>query len=243
MKLNKRSKELRLKIIELSKKNGGYHYGGSFSCVEILLSLFENVLKKQNKFILSKGHACWGYYVLLKEMGYKPLLEGHPKRDIKNGVEWTTGSEGHGLPAGIGICLARKIKNIKGNVFVLVGDGECQEGTTWESLLIAAQHNLNNLIVIIDFNKIQGSDFTKNVLNIDSIGDVAKAVGWKVSRIDGHDIGKVTRTLKTKQKLPHLIIADTIKGKGVSFMENKVKWHANGLHDDLNEKAIKELTS
>ena len=109
--LSKRSKKLRLDIIKLSKANGGYHYGGSFSCVEILLSLFDNVLnEKKDKFIMSKGHACWGFYVLLREKGLNPLLEGHPHRDIHNGVEWTTGSEGHGFPAAVGISLAKKIK-------------------------------------------------------------------------------------------------------------------------------------
>ena len=149
--LNKRSKNLRLEIIKLSKANGGYHYGGSFSCVEILISLFDNCLDfEKDKFVMSKGHACWGYYVLLHERGYKPLLEGHPHRDVHNGVEWTTGSEGHGMPAALGMALARKLKKQKGEIFVLIGDGECQEGTTWESFLLAKQHNLKNLTVIVD---------------------------------------------------------------------------------------------
>ena len=243
MKLSKRSKDLRLKIIKISKANGGYHYGGSFSCVEILSSLYDQVMDSKSKFIMSKGHGCWGFYVLLKERGFNPLLEGHPNRDVKNGVEWTTGSEGHGFPAAVGISLARKIKKTKGEIFVLIGDGECQEGTTWESLLLGVQHKLDNLTIIIDFNKIQGSGFTKDILSVDCIGDVAKAVGWKVSRINGHDTKKIRSTLKVKKNLPHLIIADTIKGKGVSFMENDPLWHANGINEELHGKIKKELSS
>lgn len=241
--LSKRSKKLRLDIIKLSKANGGYHYGGSFSCVEILLSLFDNVLnKKKDKFIMSKGHACWGFYVLLREKGLNPLLEGHPHRDIHNGVEWTTGSEGHGFPAAVGISLAKKIKKEDGKVFVIIGDGECQEGTTWESMLIASHHKLNNLTVIIDFNKIQGSGFVKDILPIDSIGDVAKSIGWKVTELDGHNVDIISNSLKEKNDKPHLIIANTIKGKGVSFMENQPKWHANWPSPEYEKKAIEELS-
>lgn len=241
--LNKRSKELRLKIIELSKANGGYHYGGSFSCVEILINLYDSVLNlEHDKFIMSKGHACWGFYVLLHERGYKPLLEGHPHRDVHNGVEWTTGSEGHGLPAAVGISLARKIKKKKGQIFVLIGDGECQEGTTWESMLLASHHKLNNLTVIIDFNKIQGSGFVKDILPVDSIGKVAKTIGWEVSEINGHDNNEVLNSLNAKYKKPHLIVANTIKGKGVSFMENQPKWHANWPSPEYEKKAKEELS-
>lgn len=241
--LNKRSKELRLSIIKLSKANGGYHYGGSFSCVEILINLYDNVLNfKKDKFIMSKGHACWGFYVLLHEMGYKPLLEGHPHRDIHNGVEWTTGSEGHGLPAALGISMAKKIKKEDGQIFVLIGDGECQEGTTWESLLLAAHHKLNNLTVIVDFNKIQGSGFVKDILPVDSIGKVAEAIGWEVSEIDGHNNEELIDTFKKKKTKPHLIVAHTIKGRGVSFMENQPRWHANWPSPEYEKKAIEELS-
>ena len=241
--LNKRSKNLRLEIIKLSKANGGYHYGGSFSCVEILISLFDNCLDfEKDKFVMSKGHACWGYYVLLHERGYKPLLEGHPHRDVHNGVEWTTGSEGHGMPAALGMALARKLKKQKGEIFVLIGDGECQEGTTWESFLLAKQHNLKNLTVIVDYNKIQGSGFVEDILSIKSLGNVARAIGWKVSEIDGHNIEAVTKALKENKKDPHLIIADTIKGKGVGFMENQPKWHANWPSPEYEKKALEELT-
>jgi transketolase len=243
-KLSERSKKLRLDIIKLSKANGGYHYGGSFSCVEILLSLFDHVLDNESdKFIMSKGHACWGYYVLLMEKGFSPLLEGHPHRDIHNGVMWTTGSEGHGFPAALGMSLAKKMKKEKGEIYVLIGDGECQEGTTWESLLMGNQHKLNNLTVIVDYNKIQGSGFIKDILDMSSIPEVAKAVGWKVSKVDGHNIEKLSECLFEKKDKPHLVFADTIKGKGVSFMENQPKWHANWPSPEYEERALKELST
>jgi transketolase len=118
------------------------------------------LLTEDDRFILSKGHGCWGYYVLLKEKGFSPLLEGHPHLDLKNGVHWTTGSEGHGFPAGIGMALARKIKKKPGIVYVIVGDGECQEGTTWESILIASHKKLDNLKIILDYMTLC-SDSTK----------------------------------------------------------------------------------
>jgi transketolase len=241
MKLGKRSKDLRLEIIKLSSANGGYHYGGSFSCVEILLSLYDHTLGADDKFIMSKGHGCWGFYVLLREKGLDPLLEGHPHRDINNGVHWTTGSEGHGLPAAVGVALAKKLKNKNGETYVLVGDGECQEGTTWESLLIASHHKLNNLTAIVDFNGIQGSGFVKDILSLDSLGDVARKIGWIVSEGDGHDLDFLKNAMKIKKDKPHLIISKTIKGKGVSFMENQPKWHANWLNAEFMSKAITEL--
>lgn len=241
-KLNYRSKKLRLDIIDLSKSNGGYHYGGSFSCAEILINLYDKILKKNDRFILSKGHGCWGYYVLLKEKGLNPLLEGHPHLDEKNGVHWTTGSEGHGFPAGIGMALAKKMQNKEGKVYVLIGDGESQEGTTWESILVASQHKLKNLKVILDYNKIQGSGYVKDILNIDPIGEVAKLFNWEVSRIDGHDNEEICKALEMQTEKPHFIIADTIKGKGVSFMENSPPWHAKGPSDELEKQAREELS-
>ena len=135
--LNERSKKIRLEAIKLSKANGGYHYGGTFSSTEIIINIYDNVITEKDRFILSKGHACWAFYVLLREKGFNPLLEGHPHLDVQNGVNWTTGSLGHGLPAGLGMALARKMKNINGRIYVLMSDGECQEGTSWESMLTA----------------------------------------------------------------------------------------------------------
>jgi transketolase len=237
--LTERSKKIRRDIIDLSQANFGYHYGGSFSCVEILIALFDHVLQPEDKFIMSKGHACWGYYVLLREQGYSPLLEGHPHLDESNGVNFTSGSMGHGLPAAVGMAMARKINKKTGRIFVLIGDGECQEGTTWESTLIGGKFALNNLTVIVDNNNIQGSGFVSEILDIKPMQAMAKAANWVTNFIDGHDIESLTQNLLKKSSKPKLIIAKTTKGKGVSFMENVPAWHAKFL-DSEHEKIAKE---
>jgi len=239
--LNNRSKQIRRDLIKLSKANGGYHFGGSFSCVEILIALFDEVLESTDKFILSKGHACWGYYVLLREMGLNPRLEGHPTRDKYNGVHCTTGSMGHGLPTGVGMAMAKKFKGEKGKVYVLMGDGECQEGTTWESLLIAGKHKLDNLVVIVDYNKIQGSGFVNDILPMSSLGIIAKELGWSYKPINGHNMIAIRVALTCENTQPTFIVADTIKGKGVSFMEDKPEWHARWLDDEHEKLAMNEL--
>lgn len=240
--LNERSKQIRRETIILSKANGGYHYGGSFSAVEILISLYDKVLTSNDRFILSKGHACWPYYVLLRERGYDPKLEGHPTLDPKNGVHCSSGSEGHGLPVGIGMAMAKKRKGEEGNIYVLMGDGECQEGTTWESLLIAAHYKLDNLTVIVDYNKIQGSGLVNDILPIQGIDRIAKILGWLVSEINGHSCDEIETVIKVKSyEKPRFIIAYTVKGKGVSFMENEPKWHAQWPDAEHEKQAFKEL--
>lgn len=241
--LNERSKQIRRDTIALSKANSGYHYGGCFSIVEILIALYDHVLTDNDKFILSKGHACWPWYVLLREKGFNPKPEGHPSRDPYNGIHCTTGSLGHGLPSGIGIAVAKKLKGEKGKIYVLMGDGECQEGTTWESLLIAAQHKLDNLIVIVDKNGIQGSGFVNEVLPIPHLGTIASTIGWDVVSIDGHSIEEVREIMEAKQtNKPKLVIANTVKGKGVSFMENLPEWHAKWPNSEQEALALEELT-
>lgn len=240
--LSQRSKQVRKDAINLSKANGGYHYGGSFSCAEILINLYDKIMHKEDRFILSKGHGCWVYYVLLKEIGYNPILEGHPHYDPKNGIYCTTGSMGHGFPVGIGMALARKLNNQKGKIFVLLGDGECQEGTTWESILIGSKLKLNNLVIIVDNNKIQGSGYVDDILPLDNVLiESAKAAHWDVYRINGHNNDLLNLKLNENFEKPILVIADTIKGKGVSFMENKPKWHSNWLAGELEKQAMEEL--
>ena len=244
MELNERSKQVRRDIFKLSKANGGYHYGGTFSCVEILIGLYDTILTSADRFILSKGHACWGYYVLLIERGFSPSLEGHPHLDLANGVHWTTGSEGHGFPAGVGMALARKLQKKAGKVYVIIGDGECQEGTTWESMLMAVQHKLDNLVVIIDFNGLQGSGFTNQILSVDRIGDVARTLGWFVQEIDGHSMREIEQSLMYQdvpKGQPQLVVAHTIKGRGVGFMENNPAWHACWPSEEYEREALEEL--
>ena len=262
--LNERSKQIRRDTIALSKANGGYHYGGCFSAVEILIALYDHVLTDDDRFILSKGHACWPYYVLLREKGLNPKLTSHPSRDPHNGIHCTTGSLGHGLPLGIGMAMAKKAKGEAGQVFVLMGDGECQEGTTWESLLIAGKQKLDNLVVIVDKNKIQGSGFTNKILPIKVLGSVAVGSDWDFSIVDGHDTDVLKNTLNGNSQIdvtslhagpdrefaagmripkdkPQLIIANTIKGKGVSFMEDDPAWHACWPNLKQEAQALEEL--
>jgi transketolase len=240
--LSPRSKQVRRDAIEISKANGGYHYGGSFSCAEILVNLWDQIMDESDRFILSKGHGCWVYYVLLRENGFNPTLEGHPHYEPENGIYCTSGSMGHGLPVGVGMALARKISGKKGKIFVLMGDGECQEGTTWESILLGGKLKLGNLVAIVDSNGIQGSGFVKDILPVTNVlRATAKSAGWRVIDIDGHneDLNKVD--FKSMLE-PTLIIAKTIKGKGVSFMENSPKWHSNWLGGDFERKALEELS-
>lgn len=242
--LSARSKQIRRDTIALSKANGGYHYGGCFSATEILITLYDHVLTENDKFILSKGHACWPLYVLLRERGLNPKLTGHPTRDEANGIHCSTGSLGHGLPTAVGMAMAKKLKGEEGNIYVLLGDGECQEGTTWESLLIAAQHKLYNLVVIIDWNGLQGSGKVEDFLPLSSqcLSQVARSIGWEVNEADGHTINSIMDAwAEDTLGIPKFIIAYTVKGKGVSFMENKPEWHAKWPTLDEEAKMLEEL--
>jgi len=242
MALSERSKFVRREAILLSKANGGYHYGGSFSCAEILINLYDHILQPRDLFLLSKGHACWVFYVLLREKGLNPRLEGHPHFDPTNGIYCTAGSMGHGLPMALGLALGKRQERQEGRIFVLMGDGECQEGTTWESLILAGKLKLGNLTAIVDLNGIQGSGYLRDIVPIkDPLVAAASAAGWSVIEIDGH-----TEELRTvsysNENRPSLVIARTIKGKGVSFMEDSPKWHSNWLGGELEKQALEELS-
>ena len=182
-----------------------------------------------------------GILCFIKRKRLDPTLEGHPHYDPKNGVHWTTGSEGHGFPAAAGIAYSKKLLNRNEKVYVLLGDGELQEGTTWETLLICNRLKLSNLVVIVDNNGIQGSGFVKDILDVSCIDKVAKAIGWKVLKINGHKNNEILQALRIKSEKPLLIIAKTVKGKGVSFMENEPAWHAKFPNKEYEDKAIKEL--
>ena len=238
--LSERSKQVRREAIALSKANGGYHYGGSFSCAEILIKLFDNIMEDEDRFVQSKGHGCWVYYALLRELGFNPTLEGHPHYEPENGIHCTAGSMGHGFPVAIGMAKARKFKNDPSKVYVLMGDGECQEGTTWESLLIAGHLNLDNLVISIDNNKIQGSGWVDDIMPIEKpVAAAAKAAGWQVFEIDGHNDDLLNINFNSQNK-PILIIAHTIKGKGVSCMEGQPKWHSNRMGPEVEAQALEE---
>lgn len=242
MELTERGKELRKKVLDLALETGEAHIGGAFSEIEILLALFDSILKPEDKFILSKGHACYPLYILLREKGCNPKIQGHPDLDEKNCIYCTTGSLGHGLPMGIGMAFARKIKSKPGKIYVLLGDGECHEGTTWESSLIANHHKLDNLVVIVDYNKLQALDKTDNILSFGDIKKKFKSFGFHVAEINGHNIPEIITALKTEAKdKPCLIIANTIKGAGISYMENNPLWHGRRPTQERLQQAYEEL--
>lgn len=246
------SNDLRKKIIKISHSAKSSHIGSSLSIVDILIVLYQNILKK-NIFILSKGHACLALYCVLQKYNYisnkvlesygknKTILLSHVSHKVP-GVEFSTGSLGHGLPYAAGRALAEKINNKKKNIYVLISDGELNEGTTWESLLFASQHKLDNLIVIVDYNKIQSLDFTKNILKLEPLRKKFTSFGCFVKVIDGHNYSQIYKSLLFKNKnKPYVIIANTIKGKGVKFMENSILWHYKSPTDQELRKAINEL--
>ncbi len=237
-----KAKDLRKGVLKMAYDRGGGHIGGALSIIEILISLYKKVLKKEDKFILSKGHGCLPFFILLKEKGYNPNIAGHPEIDIENGINCTTGSLGHGLPTGVGMALARKVKNKLGRIYVLMSDAECQEGTTWESSLLASHYKLDNIIAIIDNNKLQTLGKTEDILSLKDIQKKFEAFGWHTSKINGHSFKEIIQALnETKKNKPRMIIADTIKGKGVSFMEGVSKWHTTIPTEEELNQAYKEL--
>jgi transketolase len=241
-KLKERAKELRKSVLDLTLETGEGHLGGNFSEIEILISLYDETITDNDKFILSKGHACYPLYILLREKGNNPTISEHPSIDEENGICCTTGSLGHGLPIGVGMALARKLSKKDGKIYVLMGDSELQEGTTWEASLIASHYRLDNLVVIVDYNKLQALGAIDDILSLGDLTKKFKEFGFNVSRIDGHSFPEIINSLKEKIKeKPRMIIADTIKGKGVSFMENDPKWHARKASADDIKKARREL--
>ncbi len=243
-KLEKKAKKLRQNTFLAFIEKGEAHLGGSFSMIETLISLYETVLKKNDKFILSKSHSSFPLCLLLKEKGFNPELTTHLEIDPKNGIHCTTGSLGHGLPIATGMAFARKIKNIKGKIYVMLSDGECQEGTTWESLLIASKHKLDNLILLIDYNKIQALSRLKDALPLHDLTKKFKSFNWNCINIkNGHSFKSIISFLKKKniKNKPTAIIINTIKGKGIKEFENDPVWHARKLAGNEIEIGKKRL--
>lgn len=247
--MKKKLINLRKEILSVSYQANAGHIPSAFSILEIIYVLYKNILKQEDKFLLSKGHGCLALYAIFYEMGfiskeqfysfsrYDSLLGGHPDRNKLKEIQVSAGSLGHGLPISIGMCLSKKINNESGKIFCLVGDGECNEGTTWESLLLAEKLNLKNLICIIDNNNSQ----TRSVptTNIES---KFKSFGFHTINCNGHDIEKLIETLNTEVDKPLAIICNTIKGYGIYEMENDMfSWHHGAPSKEKFELFIKEL--
>jgi len=243
-KLKDKAKILRQKTFNAFIEKGEAHLGGSFSMIESLLTIYETILKKNDKFILSKAHASFPLCILLKDKGLNPEIKTHLEIDVKNGIHCTTGSLGHGLPIATGMAFARKKQKIKGKIFVMVSDGECQEGTTWESFLIASKHKLDNLVVVVDYNKIQALSKLKDALPLDNLSSKFRAFNCNCIEIkDGHsfkDLIKGFKKIKNSGK-PNVIILHTIKGKGIKEFENDPVWHARQLKGNEIEIGKKRL--
>jgi transketolase len=240
------------------------HPGGSFSLAEILACMFFRVLRidpsrpdwpDRDRFILSKGHAAPIYYVTLAERGFFPLetlksydelnsiLQGHPDMHTP-GVDMSSGSLGQGLSPGIGMALGARLRRMDFRVFVLLGDGEIQEGQVWEAAMAASAYRLDNLTAIVDWNKIQLSDFIEKTLPMGAVPDKWRAFGWEIRECDGHDVASILGGLEGLRRVtgrPGVLLAHTVKGKGVSFMENVPAWHAKAPNEQEYLQAKADL--
>ena len=239
-----KAKQLRQQTFQAFVERGEAHLGGSFSLIEILLALYEVILRKEDKFILSKAHASFPLCLLLREKGLRPKLTTHLELDSANGIHCTTGSLGHGLPIATGMAMARKRLSHPGKIYVLISDGECQEGTIWESLLIGARHKLDNLVVLVDFNKIQALSRLEEALPLDSLPAKFKAFNWECDEVaDGHSFDELVPALaqpNDKDK-PRAVIVHTVKGRGIRAFENDPVWHARKIKGEDLEIGRREL--
>jgi len=254
-------RKLTLKMVFEAKAS---HIGGALSMVDILAVLYNGILKfnpkepkweKRDRFLLSKGHACTSLYATLAIAGFFDIEElktyaqngsiflSHASHKVL-GVEFSTGSLGHALPVGCGMALAAKRKKENWRTFVLLSDGELDEGSNWEAILFAPNHKLDNLIVIIDYNKIQSLGKVKEVLNLDSLRAKFEAFNWRAVEVDGHnhkELMNAFMNIPLEKDIPTVIIANTIKGKGVDFMEDKLLWHYKSPSNEEFEEAIKQI--
>ena len=239
-----RAKKLRQDTFKAFVEHGEAHLGGSFSMIEILIALFEEIMVNEDKFILSKAHASFPLCIVLKEKGLNPSMSTHLEIDPDNGIYCTTGSLGHGLPIATGMALARSIQDQAGTIYVMMSDGECQEGTTWESLLIGAKHQLHNMTVIIDYNKIQALTTLSDGLPLDDLALKFRAFNWDCDVIeDGHSFEEIIDVFQrtSNGSRPRSIIANTTKSKGITFFENDPRWHARKIKGEELEIGKKEL--
>jgi len=260
------ARQIRIDALHMTSSGGSSHIGAVFSMADILAVLYGCVLKvdpsnprwtDRDRFILSKGHAGAGVYAALARSGFFSPdklsthyrdgsdLSGHVSHKGVPGVELSTGSLGHGLSVGAGMAYGARLDEASHRVFVLLSDGECDEGSTWEAVLFAAHHRLDNLVAVIDYNKIQSLAPVADTIALEPFADKWRAFGWAVTEVDGHDHDQLTTALRKipDSRQPHCVIAHTTKGKGVSFMENTVLWHYRTARGDEFDSALQELTA
>ncbi|MDY3908563.1 MAG: transketolase [Eubacterium sp.] len=260
-------REMRLTALELGKKakNKGAHFGSSMGAMEIFACLYGGVLKKepgktgmgQDVLIVGKGHCVLAYYAALAQFGYiskellntydedGSMLQGHPMANDSLGIDFSSGSLGMALSQGVGVALSRKKMNDFSHVFVLLGDGECNEGAVWEAAMAAAHFKLNNLTVIVDRNRLQYDGDTESVMALGDLKKKWESFGFTVYNTDGNDVEQLMPVLvecrENKSDAPCCVIANTIKGKGISFMENKREWHHKVITEEEYLQAVKEV--
>lgn len=260
------TKQMRLDIIRMIEAAGNGHPGGSLSIIDILTVLYWKFLKHdpkkpdwegRDRFILSKGHACPALYAVMAYRGYFPKedlmslrklgspLQGHPDRLRMPGIEFSTGSLGQGLSVGLGMACAAKLDKQDWKAVVVLGDGELQEGQCWEAFMAAPKFKLDNLIAIVDHNNGQIDGPVSEVMDIEPLTDKLKSFQWEVQTVDGHDLAAVEKALAkawaAKDGRPQAIVAKTVKGKGVSFMEHNIAWHGNAPKKEDADKACEEI--
>ncbi len=260
------AKALRREILKMLTESGSGHTGGSLSAADILAALYfykmrhrpnDPLWRERDRFVLSKGHAAPLLYAALALAGYidrgllKTLrsidspLQGHPSSKMLRGIEVSTGSLGHGLSVGAGMAFALKKDRKKSKVYVLLSDGELNEGSTWEAVMFASQHKLGDLIAIVDYNKMQAMGSTFDTIDLDPLPDKWLSFGWNVKEVNGHDFNELFKafgSISSNSNKPTVIIAHTIKGKGVSFMENKLLWHYRPPDENEYRTALRELS-
>jgi len=254
-------------VVEMLISAGCGHPGGAFSSIDIMTALYFDVMNvdphnprwnDRDRFILSKGHSSIGLYAILHLRGFtsketlltfrqdNSTLPGHPDMHKMTGIEMSTGSLGHGLSVGAGLATAAKIDGRRHRVFVLMGDGETQEGSIWEAAMFASHHKLDNLVGIVDRNMIQIDGFTEDILALEPYRAKWESFGWHVVEIDGHNFEEISKGLKGApfaSGRPTLVLAHTVKGKGISFMENNPAWHGGGLKGEYADMALREVNA
>lgn len=260
-----KTKELRANLLKMLCEAGSGHSGGSLSCIDILYVLYHEVMthdpanpgwEGRDRFVLSKGHVCPALYTVLADCGYFPKeelstlrkfgskLQGHPYMNKTKGLDVSSGSLGQGLSVAVGMALSLKMDQAANRVYCLMGDGEQQEGEIWEAAMAAAHYRLGNLCAIVDHNHLQIDGFVEHVMNVESLAEKWRSFGWNVIEIDGHtyaDIVGAFERARNETEKPSVIIAETVKGKGVSFMENRAEWHGVSPNKAQLAQALSEL--